>query len=281
MSDRLDRALAALDVGLQSSDETGYDDEGYPFDEISYRPDLCARCEVYPHAVDRDLCAGCRLFLLGDSELDPKRPATSIRRGSARVYGVQSGRSEFIPLADGGFRIRGGDLRTLAAADLTITDNINGARFEAYDFADAFDRIRSHFVIIDPTGNWSVQSVNVDAITARLQALADGAAPSDGETDAITRMLDQVMEFARVTVRPIAECFQSVWNAITAAFEDEQMREALRQLGHSLEGFEPPEPPAARRARQGRERELAQLDRQRRSHRRTNRWGPPPGGRAW
>lgn len=60
---RPDDILDLIDAGLQSSTEHGYGTDP--------NPDLCARrCGNKP--ADGDLCAGCRAFLLGDSDEDPK-----------------------------------------------------------------------------------------------------------------------------------------------------------------------------------------------------------------
>lgn len=64
--------------------------------------------------------------------------------------------------------------------------------------------------------------------------------------------------------------------ALTSNIEAAYVREAAVSMGLSLDewhelGGPPPHVVHAR------ERELEQLDRHRRSHRRTNRWGPPPG----
>lgn len=59
----LDRALAALDAGLQSSPERGSGTDTFP--------DRCARCQTAEPGDGGDLCAGCRAFLLGDADTDP------------------------------------------------------------------------------------------------------------------------------------------------------------------------------------------------------------------
>lgn len=59
-----DRALAAIDAGLQTSAEHGYGTDHWP--------DRCARCQLHPPAADGSLCAGCRTFLLGDTDTDPR-----------------------------------------------------------------------------------------------------------------------------------------------------------------------------------------------------------------
>lgn len=79
MSKRLDEALAALGVGLQ----TPRPDDTYG--EISPRvSDRCARCDRADTACESEFCAPCRSFLLGDGR-DPMLPAPlSIElRGSA------------------------------------------------------------------------------------------------------------------------------------------------------------------------------------------------------
>lgn len=59
----INKVLAALDAGLQSSFETGT--------TTDHVPDRCARCQVREHAEDADLCTSCRAYLLGDSDEDP------------------------------------------------------------------------------------------------------------------------------------------------------------------------------------------------------------------
>lgn len=62
-----DRALEAIDAGLQHSTEAGMllEPEG-----------KCWRCTFRPVAEDSDLCSPCRAFLLEDLELDPKLTLT-------------------------------------------------------------------------------------------------------------------------------------------------------------------------------------------------------------
>lgn len=66
MSAEVDRILDILDVGLQTSAEHGY---GTDRDAGQ-----CARCQCHEPMPDGDLCAGCRAFLLGDSDDDPTIP---------------------------------------------------------------------------------------------------------------------------------------------------------------------------------------------------------------
>lgn len=62
MSAELERVLEVLDVGLQKSGETGFSTDF---------TDWCARCQLEDPLPDADLCAGCRAFLLGDTDDDP------------------------------------------------------------------------------------------------------------------------------------------------------------------------------------------------------------------
>lgn len=62
-SKRMERALAILDAGAQSSPEPGYGTD--------VGPGFCARCQGHDPASDGDLCGGCRAFLLGDTDEDP------------------------------------------------------------------------------------------------------------------------------------------------------------------------------------------------------------------
>lgn len=63
MSAEAERILDVLDVGLQTSAETGYGTD--------HDPERCARCQRHDPMPDGDLCPGCRTFLLGDSDDDP------------------------------------------------------------------------------------------------------------------------------------------------------------------------------------------------------------------
>lgn len=65
-----DRALAAIDAGLQTSPEHGYGTDVFP--------DRCARCQLHPPVPDGSLCAGCRTYLLGDTDTDPRMVAVAI-----------------------------------------------------------------------------------------------------------------------------------------------------------------------------------------------------------
>lgn len=57
-----DRILDLIDNGLQSSHEPACD---------AGSPDLCARCQCHEPAEGGDLCAGCRAWILEDSNEDP------------------------------------------------------------------------------------------------------------------------------------------------------------------------------------------------------------------
>lgn len=60
-----DRILDLIDNELQSSHEPACD---------ASSPDLCARCQCHESAEGGDLCAGCRAWMLEDSDEDPKDP---------------------------------------------------------------------------------------------------------------------------------------------------------------------------------------------------------------
>lgn len=64
MSDRVDDILDLIDAGLQSTTEAAYGTD--------FRPGQCARCQRNEPAEGGDLCPGCRAFLLGDSDDDPR-----------------------------------------------------------------------------------------------------------------------------------------------------------------------------------------------------------------
>lgn len=75
VSERLDQVLDVLDVGLQGSSESGYGTD--------HSPGRCARCRSVD-VTEGDLCAGCRSFLLGDTDDDPR----CVRLLHAGVYTV-------------------------------------------------------------------------------------------------------------------------------------------------------------------------------------------------
>ena len=75
MSGTVDRILDVLDVGLQTSTETGYGTD--------HDAERCARCQRHDPAEGGDLCPGCRAFLLGDSDDDP----TASQMGRVVVHG--------------------------------------------------------------------------------------------------------------------------------------------------------------------------------------------------
>lgn len=59
----VDRILDLIDTGLQHSHE--------PAMPLA-PPGRCTRCQHHPADADSDFCDGCRAFLLGDSDQDPK-----------------------------------------------------------------------------------------------------------------------------------------------------------------------------------------------------------------
>lgn len=64
MSESVDRVLRVIDAGLQASNEHGA--------AADREPNQCVRCMRCEPPEGGDLCAGCRSFLLGDSDADPK-----------------------------------------------------------------------------------------------------------------------------------------------------------------------------------------------------------------
>lgn len=87
MSDSIDKILDTIDAGLQSSPEIGYG-------HTDTSRNFCARCQLNEPVEGGDLCIGCRRFLLGDSDEDPKtvRPkpdfSTGIVLTAAEVAGM-------------------------------------------------------------------------------------------------------------------------------------------------------------------------------------------------
>jgi hypothetical protein len=63
---RIDRVLAAIDAGLQSSPESDQYSDVAPSVGSG-----CVRCPADETTDGGDLCDGCRAFLLGDTETDP------------------------------------------------------------------------------------------------------------------------------------------------------------------------------------------------------------------
>ena len=84
-SERVDRILDVLDAGLQSSPEASYGEHGYG-------DRSCVRCQSTDLEPPGEFCGPCRSFLLGDSEVDPARPAATsyatvtIRLDAAAIY---------------------------------------------------------------------------------------------------------------------------------------------------------------------------------------------------
>ncbi len=78
----LDKVLAAIDVGLQDTDE--------PVQGQDWT--YCARCQLHEPVEDGELCAGCRSFLLGDSDVDPNGLKIEIKMGcDGEVSALQPG----------------------------------------------------------------------------------------------------------------------------------------------------------------------------------------------
>lgn len=61
---QVDSILDVIDAGLQSSSDHGYGTD--------HRPEACARCQRHDPVEGGDLCEGCRAFLLGDVDEDPR-----------------------------------------------------------------------------------------------------------------------------------------------------------------------------------------------------------------
>lgn len=122
----VDRVLDAIDVGLQRAGsvfDLGPGEQGYGTDR---NPERCARCQRHDPAEGGDLCAGCRAFLLGDTDDDPIRPARRRDHALEVVLGVS---------LDGAYVHRwaapavGGTFT--AAADPVTVDTIAAALFNA------------------------------------------------------------------------------------------------------------------------------------------------------
>lgn len=258
----IDKALAALDVGLQSSTEWGC---GMGV------PDRCARCQRAEPVKGGDLCGGCREFLLGDSAIDPKRPQWLGALGVA----LESATATFTPRDIHEVRVDASRISSL------VVDPTGGWFFE----------------VSDPTGTWYEASIDfTDAmrrvgetlavdpgvLAASFAALVPGGSGLVAHAEAEERR-----QVAQALVDAISTTAQAAINAINAidSFASSAALSLTQAVGDVfawlqesglLEAAEP-EAPKVRHARQARERELATLDRHRRSHRRTNRWGPPPG----
>lgn len=141
MSRHLDRALEAIDGGLQRSDEPSYG-----FDRL----DRCWRCLKHPfeEGSDSELCSGCRAHLLGDGP-DPRIPTSlesyiddELRARLERylLEGDGTGRPEGITAAAGPM-VTAADLEALMRAAERIVDA----------FADFARRVVEVFSSIDWT----------------------------------------------------------------------------------------------------------------------------------
>lgn len=64
--------MEAIDAGLQESTEHGFGEGDWPWSPGDVK--VCVRCRG--PLEDGDVCAGCRAFLLEDSDTDPLRPIT-------------------------------------------------------------------------------------------------------------------------------------------------------------------------------------------------------------
>lgn len=68
----VDRILAAIDAGLQSSPEASFGE--HTFNRSDAGPVRCVRCnDPLRDDASGEFCSACRSFLLGDSDVDPGR----------------------------------------------------------------------------------------------------------------------------------------------------------------------------------------------------------------
>lgn len=122
-----DRILGVIDAGLQHSDEVSYGTD--------HSPDLCARCQKLEPATGGDLCEGCRAFLLGDSEQDPKERRRSYpREGMFAHIVAEENVSTDEDLAANVARYR----ITISVDTSAFTDAVAAMGVSTQDAADAF-----------------------------------------------------------------------------------------------------------------------------------------------
>lgn len=82
---RVDRIIELLDNAHETTREAAY---GHASEDAD--PDACFRCQRHPHEDDGDLCSGCRAFLLGDSDEDPKTTrATRVTLADMELLAVE------------------------------------------------------------------------------------------------------------------------------------------------------------------------------------------------
>jgi len=128
----------------------------------------------------------------------------------------------------------------------------------------------------DPYGHHVVYGASVrvtrigDVLSAETVEVILGASPSEEEVEALRAACQHFLDALVPVVQQTARAVADVCEAVVGAFGG--LTEALKAAD-----LMPPEDVIAQRRQQARQRELQQLDRHRRSHRRTNRWGPPPG----
>jgi hypothetical protein len=233
----IDRVLEVLDVGTQSSTETGLTPDGWGAPERD--DDACSRCQHAPAAEGRDLCVGCRDFLLEDSDVDPARDR-SLREATQA----------------GSFEVHAGIAGPVVLTGMITPDM--GERLARHQLA--------HLSVQVERPPWDppvLGDINTHVWVDEWVVAVDPA-----EVAAAVNALAHVMQ---VAVEAVAE---AIGRLIASS---RPMIDAIEGLGVSLD-TDPIDPVEAARARD-RERNREVLAEQRRAHRRTNRLGPPPGRR--
>lgn len=252
VSKNLDNVLAALDVGLQSSPERGI--------STDHAPGQCARCQNAFPVKDGDLCAGCRAFLLGDSSTDPKRTQWLDNLRDALV----SATATFTPSDVHEF----GTIRiTSLAPDGSLLPEgrlaVAGYLSVEVDTSALSERLRAVGTSMERAGMAAVAWAPIAAAQVAIREASE-AERRRAQADAIALAMHVCADW-------VQSALDAIWEGCVAAVSG--VHDWMNEAGL----LEPTETARERRAREAREHELAALDRHRRSHRRTNRWGPPPG----